>query len=168
MSKLKNIPETESNISTSKDLSNDYCYYSNVLKAPFASVEELKAAEKEFELKELEKEAARIAKRNECNIVNTAIDVYEEGKVKCDEAIAKAYAEYKEKVSTAEKELAVLEKDATEKLNTWLKERPGQGFHYTYKSKDGKITRDYAYYNKRYDVFDSYDKFKRLLKDLWF
>lgn len=168
MSKLKNIPETDSNISTSKDLSNDYCYYSNVLKAPFASVEELKAAEKEFELKELEKEAARIAKRNECNIVNTAIDVYEEGKVKCNEAIAKAYNEYKAKVAETEKELAVLEKDANEKLNKWLEEHPGQGFHYTYKSADGKVTRQYNYYNRRYDVFEEFEKFSRLLKDIWF
>jgi hypothetical protein len=166
MNKILNKNEQMDN--TIEKKVTEFSYYSNILNKPFKTLDELKAAEKDFELKELEKEAALIAKKNECNIVNTAIDVYEDGKAKCNEAIAKAYAEYKEKVSVAEKELSILEKDASDKLNKWLKEHPNQGFHYTYKSKDGKIAREYTYYNNRYSVFDSYDKFMRLLKDLWF
>ena len=145
-----------------------YGYYSKLLNKPFDTIEELKSAEKEFKEEQAKKEAAALAKKTACNLVNTAIDLYEEGKVKCNEEIAKAYSEYKEKVSTAEKELAVLEKDANEKLNRWLEEHPGEGFHYTYKSKDRKITRKYNYYNRRYDVFDEFAKFTRFIKDLWF
>lgn len=145
-----------------------YSYYSKLLNKPFDTIEELKSAEKEFKEEQARKEAARLAKKNAALIVNNAIDAYEEGKAKCDEAIKKAYNEYKEKISQAEKELSVLEKDANEKLNNWLEEHQGQGFHYTYKSKDGKVLRNYTYYNKRYDVFEEFDKFSRLLKDLWF
>lgn len=146
----------------------NYSYYSNLLNKPFTTVEELTVAENQFKEEEAKKEAAALEKRAAANIVNDSIDVYEEGKVKCNEEIAKAYSAYKEQVAEAEKSLAILEKDASEKLNKWLEEHPGQGFHYTYKSKDGKVTREYSYYAKRYDVFDSYDKFVNLLKDLWF
>jgi len=146
----------------------NYSYYSNLLNKPFTTVEELTAAENQFKEEEAKKEAAILEKRAAAIIVNDSIDAYEEGKVKCSEEIAKAYNAYKEQVAEAEKSLAILEKDASEKLNKWLEEHPGQGFHYTYKSKDGKITREHSYYAKRYDVFDSYDKFVNLLKDLWF
>lgn len=146
----------------------DYSYYSNLLKKPFNTVEELVEAETAFKEAKAKEEAATIARRNAAMEVNNAIDLYEEGKVTCNEAIAAAYHEYKAKVAEAEKALNVLQKDASEKLNKWLEEHPGQGFHYTYKSKDGKVTRKYNYYAKRYDVFDSYDRFARLLKDLWF
>ena len=156
------------NANKKEETKANYSYYSNLLNKPFATVEELVKAETEVKEAEIKKEAAALEKRNAANIVNTAIDAYEEGKTKCNAAIAEAYHAYKEKVTEAEKSLAALEKDAAEKLNKWLEERPGQGFHYTYKSKDGKVVREYNYYAKRYDVFDSYDKFVRLLKDLWY
>lgn len=145
-----------------------YSYYSNLLNKPFSTVEALVEAETAFKEAKAKEEAATVAKRNAAMVVNNSIDLYEEGKVTCNKAIAAAYNEYKAKVAEAEKALNELQKDASEKLNKWLEEHPGQGFHYTYKSKDGKIAREYNYYAKRYDVFDSYDKFARLLKDLWF
>lgn len=152
-----------------KEKSNiSFSYYSKVLQKPFDTIEELKEAEEVYHLEQTKKEAAALAKKNAASIVNSAIDAYEEEKVKCNEAIKQAYNEYKAKVTETEKELAVLEKDANEKLNKWLEEHPGQGFHYTYKSADGKVTRQYNYYNRRYDVFEEFEKFSRLLKDIWF
>ena len=75
--------------------------------------------------------------------------------------------EYKAKVAEAEKSLATYEKEASDKLNEFLKEHP-EGFHYTYKSEDGKVTRQYSYYHNRYDVFDSFDEFTKLINNLWF
>lgn len=151
-----------------EEAQTDYGYYSKLLKKPFETLDELITAETEYKEAKAKEEAAVIAKRKEASIVNSAIDAYEEGKVVCSEAIKAAYNEYKEKVAQAERDLAVLEKDGSEKLNKWLAEHPGQGFHYTYKSKDGKITKDYKYYAKRHDVFDNYGKFAELLKELWF
>lgn len=144
-----------------------FSYYSNVLNKPFDSLDKLKAAEIEYQVVEAKKKAEALAKKNECNIVNASIDAYEAGKQVCNEAIAKAYTEYKAKVAEAEKSLAELEKDASEKLSKWLKDHPGQGFHYTYKSEDGKVTREYNYYNNRYNVFDKYNEFVELLDKLW-
>lgn len=145
-----------------------YSYYSKILNKPFDTVDALVKAETEMKEAEAKKEAETLAKRNAANIVNNAIDVYEEGKVNLNEVVANAYNEYKAKVTEAEKSLAVLEKDATEKLNKWLSEHPDQGFHYTYKSKDGRVVRDYTYYNNRHNVLDNAEKVMRLLQDLWF
>ena len=150
-----------------KDLDSSYGYYSKILNKPFDTLEELMEAETQYKEEQAKKEAAALAKRNAAAVVNAAIDAYEEGKVKCDAAIEQAYNEYKDKVAEAEKELAVLERDANEKINKWLEDHPGEGFHYTYRSKNGKVTRTYSYYTKRYDPFDDYLEFKRLLSKLW-
>jgi len=167
MNKILNKSE-QMNDAVETKVDTEFSYYSNILNKPFKTLDALKVAETEFKTMEAKKEAAVLAMKNECHVVNDAIDAYEEGKLKCNAAIAAAYDVYKSKVNEAEKELSVLEEDASESLNTWLEDHPGQGFHYTYKSRDGKITREYKYYNNRHNVFDSYDKFIRLLNELWF
>lgn len=109
------------------------------------------------EKEEAEKKAAAIARKEEANIVNEAIDKYEEAKIVCNEKIKAAYDEYQKKVNEAEKELRVLETDADEKLNKFLETH--DSFHYSYKSKDGKVERNYDYRNKAYNSFDDYAKF---------
>ena len=48
------------------------------------------------------------------------------------------------------------ETEADDKLNKFLESHP-EGFHYTFRSKDGKVVRDYDYRTKKYDVFDGYN-----------
>ena len=150
-----------------KEETPSYGYYSKVLNKPFDTVTELAAAEAAHKKAEDEKRQLAESRRNEAKPVEQAIDAYEEGKVVCNDAIADAYKEYREKVTAAEKELAKLEQNA-EKLRDEFLEKHPEGFHYTYRSKDGKVVRTYNYYNKRFDVFDNYDKFVKLLNDLWF
>ncbi len=70
-------------------------------------------------------------------------------------------------MSTAEKELSQAEAEADDKLNKFLESHP-EGFHYTFRSKDGKVVRDYDYRTKKYDVFDGYNLFQEALKLLNF
>ena len=49
-----------------------------------------------------------------------------------------------------------VEAEADDKLNKFLESHP-DGFHYTFRSKDGKVVRDYDYRTKKYDVFDGYN-----------
>ena len=144
-----------------------YGYYSKVLNKPFDTVEELCKAEDEFKLAEKKKQEELEVKCAEASKVEKAIDAYEEGKVVCDNAIAEAYKEYKEKVTKAEKELTALQEVADKELNAFLETHPN-GFHYTYRSKDGKVTRTYNYLNKRFDVFDNYNNFLKAIDNLWF
>ena len=132
-----------------------YGYYSKVLNKPFDTVEELCKAEDEFKLAEKKKQEELEVKRAEASKVEKAIDAYEEGKVVCDNAIAEAYKEYKEKVTKAEKELTALQEVADKELNAFLE-------------KDGKVTRTYNYLNKRFDVFDNYNNFLKAIDNLWF
>lgn len=150
-----------------KEEEPSYGYYSKVLNKPFDTVTELAAAEAAYKKAEDEKRQIAEAKKAEAKPVEEAIDAYEEGKVACNDIIAKAYAEYKEKVTAAEKELAKLEQNADNLLKEFQANHP-EGFHYTYRSKDGKVVRTYNYYNKRFDVFDNYDRFVKLINDLWF
>ena len=128
--------------------------YDAEIKAAEAKLEELKKAQ--VAKIEEEKKAAALARKTEANVVNEAIDRYEEAKVVCNRKIKEAYEEYKAKVSAAEKELSQAEAEADDKLNKFLATH-ADGFHYTFRSKDGKVVRDYDYRTKKYDVFDSYD-----------
>ena len=128
--------------------------YDAEIKAAEAKLEELKKAQ--VAKIEEEKKAAALARKTEANVVNEAIDKYEEAKVVCNRKIKEAYEEYKAKVSAAEKELSQAEAEADDKLNKFLATHK-EGFHYTFRSPDGKVVRDYDYRTKKYDVFDSYD-----------
>ena len=128
--------------------------YDAEIKAAEAKLAELKKAQ--VAKIEEEKKTAALARKTEANVVNEAIDKYEEAKVVCNRKIKEAYEEYKAKVSAAEKELSQVETEADDKLNKFLESHP-EGFHYTFRSKDGKVVRDYDYRTKKYDVFDSYD-----------
>ena len=128
--------------------------YDAEIKAAEAKLEELKKAQ--VAKIEEEKKAAALARKTEANVVNEAIDKYEEAKVVCNRKIKEAYEEYKAKVSAAEKELSQVETEADDKLNKFLESHP-EGFHYTFRSKDGKVVRDYDYRTKKYDVFDGYN-----------
>ena len=141
--------------------------YDAEIKATEAKLEELKKAQ--VAKIEEEKKTAALARKTEANVVNEAIDKYEEAKVVCNRKIKEAYEEYKAKVSAAEKELSQVETEADDKLNKFLESHP-EGFHYTFRSKDGKVVRDYDYRTKKYDVFDGYnllqeafDNFNKLL-----
>lgn len=127
-----------------------------------AKLSELKKEKTEKE--ETEKKAAALARKEEANIVNEAIDKYEEAKIVCNEKIKTAYDEYQKKVNEAEKELRALETDADEKLKKFLETH--DSFHYSYKSKDGKVERNYNYRNRVYDSFDNYADFLDALHSL--
>lgn len=139
------------------------------------SVDE-KIAEMKNELAKLEKQKAdtieaekrekSLARKNEASVVEQAINAYEQAKATCNETIKKAYDEYAQKVQDAEKMLNDVEKDADTKLNAWLEAHPGERFHYSYKSPDGKITREYNYYNQRFDVMDQFKNFQEAIKKL--
>ena len=144
-----------------------YGYYSKLLNKPFDTVAELKAAEAEFKKAEEEKKQALEAKKAETSVVERAIDAYEEGKVVCNEVIAEAYKEYKAKVEEAEKALATLREEADTKLNAYLEAHPNSGFHYTFRSKDGKVVRNYNFLNKKYAIMDNYDRFAKAVSDLF-
>jgi len=162
---LKEKPEEVT--SAKNEAVAEYGYYSKLLNKPFDTVKELVAAEDAFRKAEEEKKNALEAKKAETGAVEKAIDAYEEGKVVCNDAIAAAYKVYRAEVEKAEKALDELREDADEKLNTYLKAHPDSGFHYTFRSKDGKVVRNYNYYNKRYDIFDNYNKFVQAINDLW-
>ena len=78
--------------------------YDAEIKAAEAKLAELKKAQ--VAKIEEEKKAAALARKTEANVVNEAIDKYEEAKVVCNRKIKEAYEEYKAKVSAAEKELS--------------------------------------------------------------
>jgi len=113
---------------------------------------------------EAEKREKSLARKNEASVVEQAIDAYEQAKTTCNETIKKAYDEYAQKVQDAEKSLNAAEKDADAKLNAWLEAHPGERFHYSYKSPDGKVTREYTYYNQRFDVMDQFKNFQEAFK----
>ena len=145
----------------------DVIYKSKLLNKEFTDLDELKKAESEYKLEIAKKEEAKLARKEEALVVQKAIDNYEVAKAKANDVIANAYKEYREKVAVAEKALAEVEKTADEELKKFLADHP-EGFHYTYKSEDGKTVRHYDYYNHRYDVFDNFNQFSELLKKLWF
>lgn len=145
----------------------DVIYKSKLLNKEFTDLDELKKAESEYKLEVAKKEEAKLARKEEALVVQKAIDDYETAKVKANQIIEDAYKEYREKVMAVEKSLAEVEKTADKELKEFLAKHP-EGFHYTYKSEDGKITRQYDYYNHRYDVLDSFDEFTKLLNNLWF
>ena len=136
--------------------------------------EELKAAEEKVAALKKQKEEAEAeqkkalaeSRKAEATVVNTAIDAYEEGKVTCNQKIKAAYDKYRAEVAEAEKELSVLEQDADKKLNEFLKVHP-EGFHYTYKSKDGKITRDYSYRCNQYNLFEKFNEYLEAIDRLF-
>lgn len=144
----------------------DFGYYSKLLNKAFDSLDELKAAEDEVRKAEEEKQAKALAKKADATKVEEAISAYEQGKAECNEAIKAAYEEYKTKVATAEHKLAQLEQVVDTELNSFLMVHP-EGFHYTYKSPDGKTTKNYTYYINRYNVFDAYDEFVDAVDKLW-
>lgn len=143
------------------------CYHSKLLNKYFDSYEELVAAEAPVKKAQKEKEEKAELKRAETSVVESAINAYEEGKVVCNNLIAEAYQEYKNKVEAAEKDLDLLRATADERLSDYLDSHPGTGFHYTFRSKDGKIVHNYSYLNKRYNIFDNYNRFVEAINRLW-
>lgn len=131
-------------------------------KAKLAELEKAKAADVEEK-----KKTAALARKTEANVVNDAIDKYEDAKVICSKKIKEAYEEYKAKVKAAETELSVAEEDADKKLNKFLEAHPAEGFHYTFRSKDGKVVRDYDYRTNKYDVLDGFDHVSKLFNELF-
>lgn len=142
-----------------------YGYYSKVLNKPFDTLKELQDAEAAFRKAEEEKKKALEVKKAEAGAVEKSIDLYEAGKVACNDTIKAAYKVYREKVEDAEKALDALREDADKKLNEYLKTH--EQFHYSYRSEDGKVSRDYSYYNTRHAIFDNYNKFLQAVNDLW-
>lgn len=144
-----------------------YGFYSKLLNKPFDTLEDLRAAEAaEREAREAA-EAKAATKRNEAAAVYKAINAYEEGRAVCDAAIAEAYKKYRAAVEAAEKDLDKLHADADKALDTWVATHPGENFRYTYKSPDGKSTREYKFYNERFDVMDAFEAFKQAISTLY-
>jgi hypothetical protein len=166
MVKTKELEKEEVKEEVKED-NYDVIYKSKLLNKEFTDLDELKKAESEYKLEVAKKEEAKLARKEEATVVQKAIDNYEVAKVKANDVIANAYKEYKDKVAEAEKALAEVEKTASEALDKFLADHP-EGFHYTYKSEDGKVVREYNYYKNRYDVFDNFNQFTELLKKLWF
>lgn len=138
--------------------------YEEEIQAAEAKLAELKKAQ--LEKVEAEKKAAALARKEEAAPVIEAINVYEEAKVTCNEQIKKAYEEYRAAVEAAERTLKEVESAADEKLNAFLESHP-DGFHYTYRSNDGKVVRRYDYRKQSYNVFDNYNNFVKAINDLW-
>ena len=126
-----------------------------------AKLAELRKA-KEAKAEE-ERKATALAKKTEANVVNEAIDKYEEAKLVYKEEVDEAYKECKVKLRCSDEKFKAIEKDADMKLAEFLKKHP-EGFHYTFRSKDGKVVRDYDYTTKKYDIFDFMDSFDSIWK----
>ena len=101
--------------------------YDAEIKAAEAKLAELKKAQ--VAKIEEEKRTAALARKTEANVVNEAIDKYEEAKVACNKKIKEAYEEYKAKVSAAEKECSVSREAYLAALKEFT-EKHGS-FHYT-------------------------------------
>lgn len=110
-----------------KERNTEVIDYDAEIKAAEAKLAELKKAQ--VAKIEEEKKTAALARKTEANVVNEAIDKYEEAKVVCNRKIKEAYEEYKAKVSAAEKELSVPREAYLAALKDFT-EKHGS-FHYT-------------------------------------
>lgn len=135
--------------------------------------EEIKAAEEKLsalrreqaEKLEAEKKAAALARKDTAAPAIEAIDKYEEAKKACNDTIKVAYENYKAAVESAEKDLREIEAAADDELNKFLEQHP-EGFHYTYRSKDGKVVRTYDYRHQAYTIFNNYNNFLKAFDEL--
>lgn len=159
--------ELEKEINEMKEDNYDVIYKSKLLNKEFTDLEELKKEEAAYKLEVAKKEEAKLARKEEALVVQKAIDKYEEAKVQANRIIEEAYAEYTKKIAEVEKTLSAAEKVADDELQKFLATHP-EGFHYTYKSEDGKVTRQYKYYHNRYNIFDDFNQFTKFIKNLWF
>lgn len=135
-----------------------YRVYSDKLNKLFDSVEELKAAEAEYEKKNQEKLEAANVKKQAAKVVEEAIKARVEAEQAAKKTKAAAYKAYLEICENAEKEVSekkAVEKDALKEFC----EKYGS-FHSTIKI--GDIT-----YNCDYATESRVDPFKKLL-DFWF
>lgn len=142
-------------------------YKSKLLNKEFNSIDELKQAEEAFKLEEQKKEEARLAKKAEAVVVEQAINTYEATKAECNLTIQEAYEAYKQVVSEANRKLVEAEKIADEKLTAWLNAHPGERFHYSYESPDGKVKREYNYLNNRYTFADQFNELQKIFTNFW-
>lgn len=121
----------------------NYCYYSKLLKQPYESLEELKAAEE----KVLALEKAKDEKRELAQKVNDAYANYVEVSKQANQAVADARTEY-------------------EKIKSEFVKKYGS-YHMTYTSPDGKETRSVSevystnMFNTLNDFVDLVDRYLR-------
>lgn len=153
----------------------DFGYYSKLLKKPFDTKEELKAAEKEYndahavELKKAEE------RKTEAKEIEEAIKHRDElleksYKTKNDayrtylEAVESARKAYEETCGSVEAETREAAKAVDEKLREFCKKYPG-GYHATIKYDDG-TTKTYSYNYSEPSTLPAVDLFDRLFR-IW-
>lgn len=148
---------------------NDYCYYSNLLQKPFATVEELKKAEAEHyaELKAKEDKAAakkQDALKVECALkeLNAARKVFKEDIEEAQSTYHKSLKAVKDDFEKTKAEiyarLSEKEKAYSEALKAFTDKHP-EGYHLTLKDGDFETTIDVSTSSKNSfspfnDLFD--------------
>lgn len=138
-----------------------YGFYSKLLKKPFDSVEELKAAEDEYNKAHAVELRAKEERKAEAEDVKAAITARVEAEIEAKKAKQEAYKIYLEACDKADKSVSEAKAKESEKLTAFCKKHP-EGFHDTIQI--GNVTYNYDYST---NVVSSYvDPFLRLLS--WF
>lgn len=149
----------------------EFGYYSKILNKPFDSLDELKAAEDEFNKAEEEKKAKSLAKKEDAQKVEEAFKNLNSVKQSYNEERAKILSEYYEALKSAKEEYnnkldAISQKvDEAEKVyDNALKEfndAHPEGFHITLKDGDNVVSMS----RKVSDNLDDFMSFD--FGDLW-
>lgn len=157
----------------------DYSYYSNTLKAPFDSIEELREAEAAYHAKIAEKENKAAVKKADAakvedafRALNATRKTYKEKLAACtaaySEDLKKLKAAFESEKQTIQAELATAEADYAAKLKAFTDKYP-EGYHLTLKDGDFETTiaghavnGDTKSAKAVSDLFDMFDLFRWL------
>ena len=145
-----------------EEKTNDYSYYSKLLKKDFDSVAELKTAEAEFKKKELKELETKESRKAEAENVKAKIKARIEAEINAKKAKSEAYKTYLESIDLENEKVEKAVKAEREALSEFCKKHP-EGFHDTIKL--GDITYYYDYNDRATEHLDC---FERLVKDLLF
>lgn len=133
-----------------KDTTQEYSYYSNVLKEPFNSLEELKQAEESYYTKIREKEDKAAEKKADATLVeeafkalNRARKAYREGLVAITERYSEDLKALKKALEEDKTKMQTILAEAEEAYATALKaftDKYRDGYHLTLKDGDFETT----------------------------
>lgn len=129
-----------------------YSYYSNILKRPFDSIDELKTAEAEHQKKLAEKREAANTRKTDATKVEEAFKRRNKINKECTAKKKELYDEYhktlatltaklKEDLQTESSKIKTANADYTRALSEFTKKYP-EGYHLTL--KDGDVTEEYS------------------------
>ncbi len=139
-----------------------YRVYSDLLSKPFDSIEELERAEEEVRKAEEEKQNKLVVKKNEVELVKTAIKNRVEAEHEARKAKAEAYKKYLTELDEIQDKFNKARDEERQCLSEFCKKYP-EGFHDTIKI--GDITYKYDYSEN--DEVSFLDPFKSFLSWLF-